>query len=453
MTTGASEKPQNALPVFKADRSVVGDRRERWWFSAGALVSQGQTTAVVGAVWTHWLADRQVPLLVGAYDDTFALDLFHDTQRQAGGVVDDAAGAFLADCVAVLRSRGLLADCFQCTTMESVIDALLGYGPVVAGLHWRESMFQPDRDAGPPICRVAPNSPAVGGHAVLLDGLSLDLQLDGVSGFIRFKNSWGQDWGEIGLCLISIDDLEQLFDSTQSFFAVPEESPPLAEDPGSLVFPSETAAPPSRSQPRYEPVRYEQQPIGSDRYTILDTIGYGPYATAIAQGIQHHLTKPPLTIGIKAPWGAGKTSLMRMIQRRLEWPETWATVAADAKLPDVPLSGDHKHLTNGSLLRLLSGRSGRRKQRAPAGHSPAAPAETGRMRRLLSRRPRSPAQETQAMQGRAVTPAEQSPLWRPRSGSTRGCTRPANRYGRVSPARSSTRSPAGCHSATARDSG
>ena len=62
------------------------------------------------------------------------------------------------------------------------------------------------------------------------------------------------------------------------------------------------------------------QSIGSDLWTVVDTVGYGAYAEAIARGIQHEETRPPLTIGIKAPWGAGKTSLMRMIRDRLEWP-------------------------------------------------------------------------------------------------------------------------------------
>jgi KAP family P-loop domain len=355
MATAASATRQR-FPRFMPERGRVGDRRERWWFSGGSAVNQGKTSAVVGAVWTHWLADRQVPS-TSPYDEAFAFDLFHDTQRQSGQEIDDSAGAQVADCVPVLRSRGLLADCSSCQTIESVKEALLGYGPVVAGLNWRESMFQPDRQAGPPVCRAAPESPVVGGHAVLMDGISLDLELDGVTGFIRFKNSWGSDWGENGLCLISIDDVEALFDSGEFYLPVPAAGPAEApEDPSALVFPSETPGATAAPQPEREPIHYEQQPIGSDRYTIVDTIGYAAYATAIAQGIQHHQTKPPLSIGIKAPWGAGKTSLMRMIQRRLEWPQNWGTTLPDAELPKVRLGGDEEPLTNGSLLRLLSAR-------------------------------------------------------------------------------------------------
>jgi peptidoglycan hydrolase-like protein with peptidoglycan-binding domain len=57
-----------------------------------------------------------------------------------------------------------------------------------------------------------------------------------------------------------------------------------------------------------------------DFWTTDDVLGYRAYARAIAQFIQHPDTKPPLTIGVKGPWGAGKTSVMRMVQAELDPP-------------------------------------------------------------------------------------------------------------------------------------
>jgi uncharacterized caspase-like protein len=54
--------------------------------------------------------------------------------------------------------------------------------------------------------------------------------------------------------------------------------------------------------------------IASDRWATRDTLGYEPFARTIATLITHADTVPPLTIGIKAPWGAGKTSLMKRVQ-------------------------------------------------------------------------------------------------------------------------------------------
>lgn len=58
--------------------------------------------------------------------------------------------------------------------------------------------------------------------------------------------------------------------------------------------------------------------LATDRWTTEDRLGYEGYAKAIYSFLTHRDTVPPLTIGIQAPWGGGKTSLMRMIQRELD---------------------------------------------------------------------------------------------------------------------------------------
>ena len=58
--------------------------------------------------------------------------------------------------------------------------------------------------------------------------------------------------------------------------------------------------------------------ITTDIWNSDDQLGYASYARALAALITHKETVPPLTIGIKAPWGAGKTSLMRMVQAYLD---------------------------------------------------------------------------------------------------------------------------------------
>ena len=49
--------------------------------------------------------------------------------------------------------------------------------------------------------------------------------------------------------------------------------------------------------------------------------------------------KPPITISIQAPWGQGKTSLMRMIQKRLEpdsqKPDSDSPKSTKAKFDDI----------------------------------------------------------------------------------------------------------------------
>jgi hypothetical protein len=55
-----------------------------------------------------------------------------------------------------------------------------------------------------------------------------------------------------------------------------------------------------------------------------DKLDFAVYAQALAELIDHPGTDTPLTIAISAPWGAGKTSLARLVQRRLEtWRQQW----------------------------------------------------------------------------------------------------------------------------------
>jgi hypothetical protein len=58
--------------------------------------------------------------------------------------------------------------------------------------------------------------------------------------------------------------------------------------------------------------------LHSDKWTLDDQLNYSLYADAIAEFIRHPDTKPPLAIGILAPWGQGKTTLMKLIQNQLE---------------------------------------------------------------------------------------------------------------------------------------
>ncbi len=281
--------------------------RERFWFADGAWLDQGQSGSVVGFVWTHWLADRGLTLPGINFDAAYAMDLYAKSQQIMGQKEDPDTGAFMSAGARVLMERKIIESCYECGDIESVTLALLERGPVVAGLSWRQSMFTPESIGGRWVCSVTADSPISGGHAILLNGIALDLEIAGVKGFIRFKNSWGRTWADEGHCLISIDDLAQVMDGQDSLLPIPTRD---ALGPSGRQDVAITEA----------DVRYDEEAISNDSWTTWDTAGYAPYADAIARGIQHPDTRPPLTIGIRASWGAGKTSLMRMIQQRLEWP-------------------------------------------------------------------------------------------------------------------------------------
>ena len=52
-----------------------------------------------------------------------------------------------------------------------------------------------------------------------------------------------------------------------------------------------------------------------------DRLGFRAYADALAELIDNPATDTPLTLAISAAWGAGKTSLAKIVQKRLvQWP-------------------------------------------------------------------------------------------------------------------------------------
>jgi hypothetical protein len=99
--------------------------------------------------------------------------------------------------------------------------------------------------------------------------------------------------------------------------------------------------------------------ITTDYWTSDDRLGYRYYANAITEFIRHRDTHPPLTIGIKGPWGAGKTSLMRMIQERLDPPQdksTWQPTTIELDDPsknELELSTEPKTGNLGATARRI----------------------------------------------------------------------------------------------------
>lgn len=58
--------------------------------------------------------------------------------------------------------------------------------------------------------------------------------------------------------------------------------------------------------------------VEQDCWTTDDRLGYFDYACAFENFLKHEKTRAPMTISIQAPWGGGKSSLMRMIQKLID---------------------------------------------------------------------------------------------------------------------------------------
>ncbi len=97
----------------------------------------------------------------------------------------------------------------------------------------------------------------------------------------------------------------------------------LAEDGNILTTEDGTAISleqQTENQPKEDGVEQDINIRGvaiSDGYCDDDLLGFTDYVEALAQFIESKETQKPITIGIDAPWGGGKTTLMRMLEKRL----------------------------------------------------------------------------------------------------------------------------------------
>ncbi len=66
--------------------------------------------------------------------------------------------------------------------------------------------------------------------------------------------------------------------------------------------------------------------IFGDSPTIEDGLGFDDYANILLELIGNFDAESPLTIGIHGRWGSGKTSLMRMVEKRFEYDTKVKTI-------------------------------------------------------------------------------------------------------------------------------
>jgi hypothetical protein len=90
----------------------------------------------------------------------------------------------------------------------------------------------------------------------------------------------------------------------------PEDQPPPT--PGSVIEPQIEIV------TENELLHEASSHVITDSWTLRDALGYRLFSHAIARFLTHTKTVPPLCMSIQAPWGQGKTSLMRMVQQELD---------------------------------------------------------------------------------------------------------------------------------------
>jgi C1A family cysteine protease len=107
-----------------------------------------------------------------------------------------------------LKSKGFITEYRWAFDCETVVNHVLGVGPIQMGTIWDESMSNPDRWG-----YIAPNTSNTddSGHAWIIVGANRDARNpDGTRGRVTMVNSWGINWGRRGRAFITFEDLEAL---------------------------------------------------------------------------------------------------------------------------------------------------------------------------------------------------------------------------------------------------
>jgi hypothetical protein len=79
-----------------------------------------------------------------------------------------------------------------------------------------------------------------------------------------------------------------------------------------------------------------------------DRLGYDSYARAITEFLTHTETPAPLSISIQAPWGGGKSSLMKLVRERLD-----PKVEREKHKPKIGTRQSLSRLQLGTVIKLL----------------------------------------------------------------------------------------------------
>jgi hypothetical protein len=192
-----------------ADVAPADAERIPMMWTEGPVLDQGTEGACVGFGWTGALLAEPYapsPQPVAAAGNLAALSYYNRAKVIDEFPGEDYSGTSVLAGAKVLAEDGKISEYRWCFSLDEVRYAVMTHGPVVLGIPWYESMYYTDAYG-----RVTISGPKVGGHCILLTGYHpLTSVGDTSAEYFRWRNSWGQTYGQDGSAWIKADDLAML---------------------------------------------------------------------------------------------------------------------------------------------------------------------------------------------------------------------------------------------------
>lgn len=195
--------------------------KKSWSMGKGQPWDQGNSSMCVSFSTNGYLVAspirNKIPqknqLLAGAVQANLSdwLKTFYkEAQRNDEWPGENYDGTSVRGAFKVLQNLGFISEYRWAFDINTIINQILLFSPVVVGTDWTESMFDTIKMGKyKNFIQVSPDGKydVSGGHAYLLIGVDRQRKCpDNTLGAFRILNSWGKSWGDSGRAWISIVD-------------------------------------------------------------------------------------------------------------------------------------------------------------------------------------------------------------------------------------------------------